>query len=55
MADAIKNATGIEAELVKGGGGVFDVVVNGNLIYSKHQTDRFPTHDEILSQLKNCR
>jgi selT/selW/selH-like putative selenoprotein len=38
-------------ELIKGGGGVFDVVVDGTLIYSKHETDRFPTDDEILSQL----
>jgi selenoprotein W-related protein len=39
------------AELVKGSGGIFDVVVDGRLIYSKHQTGRFPRHDEILNQL----
>ncbi len=37
--------------LVKGGAGVFDVVLDGRLIYSKHQTGRFPDHAEILSQL----
>jgi selT/selW/selH-like putative selenoprotein len=37
--------------MVKGGGGIFDVVVDGVLIYSKHETDRFPTDAEILSQL----
>lgn len=37
--------------MIKGGGGIFDVVVDGNLIYSKHQTNRFPTDEEILSQL----
>jgi selenoprotein W-related protein len=47
----IKAQTGIEAELVKGGGGIFDVVVDGRLIYSKHETGRFPDHAEILSQL----
>ena len=52
MADAIQKATGVQAELIKGKGGVFDVVVDGNLIYSKHQTARFPTDDEILSQLR---
>jgi len=36
---------------VKGRGGVFDVRVDGKLIYSKHQKGRFPEHSEILSQL----
>jgi predicted Rdx family selenoprotein len=30
---------------------VFDVVVDGRLIFSKHQAGRFPTEDEILDQL----
>jgi len=37
--------------LIQGKGGVFDVVVDGRLIYSKKETGRFPTHEEILSQL----
>jgi selT/selW/selH-like putative selenoprotein len=36
---------------VKGRGGVFDVAVDGQRIFSKHQTGRFPTHDEILDRL----
>jgi len=32
---------------------VFDVRVDGRLIYSKQQTGRFPEHDEILSQLSS--
>lgn len=42
----------MEAELRKGGGGVFDVVVDGRTIYSKSETGRFPEPDEILSQLE---
>jgi selT/selW/selH-like putative selenoprotein len=38
-------------QLIEGGGGIFDVVVDGQKIYSKHETGRFPEHDEILSQL----
>ncbi|MBI1310264.1 SelT/SelW/SelH family protein [bacterium] len=53
MAAAIKQQAGIDAELIKGRGGVFDVVVDGRLIYSKHQTGRFPEPDEILRQLKD--
>jgi len=47
----IQEARGIEAELVRGSGGVFDVVVDGKLIYSKHETGRFPDPDEILAKL----
>jgi len=34
-------------ELVGGGGGIFDITVDGVLAYSKHETGRFPTDDEI--------
>jgi selT/selW/selH-like putative selenoprotein len=30
---------------------VFDVRVDGRLIYSKHQKGRFPEHSEVLGQL----
>jgi selenoprotein W-related protein len=36
---------------VEGGGGIFDVRVDGQLIYSKHQTGRFPEDQEILTAL----
>ena len=39
-------------ELIEGGGGIFDIRVDSKLIYSKHQTGRFPEHDEILTQLE---
>jgi len=37
--------------LIPGQGGIFDVVVDGRRIYCKHDTGRFPTHDEVLSKL----
>jgi selT/selW/selH-like putative selenoprotein len=37
--------------LVKGKGGIFDVEVDGRLVFSKHQAGRFPTNDEILGLL----
>lgn len=39
-------------ELIQGRGGIFDVKLNGKLIYSKHQTGRFPEHDEVLKAIK---
>jgi len=36
---------------VKGSGGVFDVVVDGELIFSKHEQGRYPEPEEILARL----
>ncbi len=37
--------------LIPSGGGVYEVTKNGNLIFSKKSTDRFPELDEILESL----
>lgn len=34
-----------------GSGGVFDVVLDGQLLFSKHKTGRFPEPAEILALL----
>lgn len=52
MADEIKDQFGVQAELIKGSGGIFDVVVDGKMIYSKHQTGRFPENDEVISTME---
>jgi selT/selW/selH-like putative selenoprotein len=44
---------GVEARLIKGDNGVFDVVANGNLIFSKHVTGRFPEEHEIVEALRS--
>jgi len=38
-------------ELIRSGGGVFEVELEGRLIYSKKATGRHCTPDEILAQL----
>jgi selenoprotein W-related protein len=43
---------GIQAELIQGGGGIFDVAADGALIYSKHRTGRFPENAEVLQALR---
>jgi len=42
---------GVDVELIRGGGGVFDVVANGQLIFSKHKENRFPETPEIFTLL----
>jgi len=38
--------------LIKSSGGVFDVTVNGTLIYSKDETGEFPDNGKLIAQLK---
>jgi selT/selW/selH-like putative selenoprotein len=40
---------GAEVELVPGVGGVFEITVDGSLKFSKKQTGRFPTDDEVIA------
>ena len=42
---------GIQATLIKGMGGVFEVVLDGRLIFSKKKTGRFPDPKEILKEI----
>jgi selenoprotein W-related protein len=52
LAAALKASFGIEATLIKGGGGVFDVAVDDAVIYSKHDTGPFPTNEEIVGLIQ---
>jgi selenoprotein W-related protein len=42
----------VSARLVKGSGGVFDVKVDGRLVYSKFETGRFPEPGEVVGLLR---
>ena len=53
MAAAISTDLGIETELIRGGKGIFDVIVDGQKIYSKYETGRFPEDEEVLAQLRD--
>jgi selenoprotein W-related protein len=39
--------------LIEGSGGIFEVVVDGQLIFSKKAVGRFPEAAEILDALKS--
>ena len=52
MAARISDEFGIEPHLIKGTNGVFDVVVDGELIFSKHKVGRFPRDEEVLTLLR---
>tara|TARA_B100002051_G_scaffold256349_1_gene272782 strand:- start:153 stop:317 length:165 start_codon:yes stop_codon:yes gene_type:complete len=42
----------VSLTLLPGNKGIFDVKVNGTLIYSKHATGRFPKPGEVHSELQ---
>ncbi len=48
----VESETGIQATLIKGGGGCFEVKLDGELIYSKHQTGQFPDQREIVRSIR---
>ena len=48
LRDALNERFGYWAELIESDGGVFEVTVNGDLIFSKKQLSRFPEHNEVI-------
>jgi len=47
----LNESTAHEAEAVSGAKSQFDVVADGNLIFSKQEEGRFPEHDEVIQAL----
>jgi len=53
LAALLKKHCGCEVDLIKSSGGVFEVVVDGVLVYSKKETGEFPDEQELVKQLVN--
>ena len=49
MSDRFSEIDGAEVELVKAGGGVFEISLDGDLVFSKKALGRFPEDSEIES------
>ena len=52
MAAEMSRVVGVKARLVPGSGGVFDVVVDGETIFSKAAVGRFPEPGEVSRLLR---
>jgi selT/selW/selH-like putative selenoprotein len=48
---AIKKKYGITAELEEGMGGIFEVFIDGQTVYSNTVTHRFPEPEEIFAKV----
>ena len=42
----------MEIELDRQSGGIFDVIVDGDMVFSKFDVGRFPDEGEVLGKLK---
>lgn len=51
MSAEIKEATDVTVVLNPGGNGIFDVKLDGVIIFSKYQFNRFPEEGEIAGLL----
>lgn len=43
---------GAEIELVAGSNGIFDVAVDGRMVFSKFEQGRFPQSDELINLIR---
>jgi hypothetical protein len=49
---AIKDKYGITAVLKEGYGGIFEVSINDDVVYTNETTFRFPTDEEIFEKIE---
>lgn len=52
LAAQIKDALQLDTELIEGSNGIFDVVADGTMIFSKYDAERFPEPDEVITALR---
>ena len=52
LAEKLQDDFGVEAKLIPGHNGIFDIIVNGKVVFSKYEAERFPNYSEISSKLK---
>ena len=52
MGDELKKNLGADIELVAGSNGIFDITVDGRIIFSKLKQGRFPRADEVISLIQ---
>ena len=51
MLAAIKEKFGVEAKLIAGGGGIFEVSLDGKLVFDKFSVGRFPENQEVVDKI----
>jgi len=54
LAAEIAEKLGVTPELLRGDNGIFNVVADGRLVYSKHREGRFPDPAAIVQSLRKA-
>ena len=54
MAAELKDTLAVQARLIEGSHGIFDVKVDGKLVYSKHKTHKFPEAGEVARLIQSA-
>ena len=53
MAAAIENKFGVVPKLIGGHNAIFDVAINGSVVYTNNkQCGQFPTHEQIFEEVQ---
>jgi len=51
----LKDAFGVESELVPSSGGVYEITVDGKRVFSKKSLGRFPQDGEIVKLIRTTK
>tara|TARA_B100000315_G_scaffold253695_1_gene293071 strand:- start:3388 stop:3555 length:168 start_codon:yes stop_codon:yes gene_type:complete len=51
--DQLNELHNADIDLVAGGGGVFEITLDGELVFSKKSEGRFPTDEDLQSLIPN--
>jgi selT/selW/selH-like putative selenoprotein len=51
----LKEKFGVEAKLIAGGGGIFEITVDGRVVFDKYQAGRFPEEREVIDKINEIR
>jgi len=49
----LKRALKVDSDLVAGHGGVFEITVDGDVVFSKRSLGRFPAEGEVLGLIRS--
>ena len=52
MGDELKKNLNADIELIAGANGIYDVSVDGRMVFSKFEQGRFPQAEEIISLIQ---
>jgi selenoprotein W-related protein len=54
LAETLRKQLNVDPKLIEGAGGVFEVHLEGNLIWSKLEKGRFPEHSEVVESIRGA-